>query len=142
MDLTVLVFSSFKDDKCGHVLSLREIVSQTSSSGAGICQECLICGQAIGFVQESPSLPASNKPRRFVYFKFGKVCYRLAVGERRENSSSSSWWSSLFQQGGLHPDAAVSSLAQARIQTILNLSDEMKVRTWQTPAGASRRGIE
>jgi hypothetical protein len=59
-----------------------------------------------------------------VYFKFGKVCYRLTVGECREENSS--WWSSFFL-GGRQGQAAAST-AQAKIQNALGLSDEMKVR--------------
>lgn len=115
MDLTVLVFSSIKDSACGHALSLREIVQR---------QECPICGQSIGFIQEAAPLPSRTalaNERRFVYFKLGKVCYRLIVGGRREKS----WWSSMLPGGH---DASSTSTAQARIRKVMGLSDEMKVR--------------
>lgn len=116
MDLSVLVFNSYKDAACGHALSLREIVNQ----------KCPICGAAVGFVmEEAPSAPTGDTKKslgnnHFVYFKFGKISYRLNVVDSHETP----WWSKIFSVGN---DDAFTKTAQGRIQTVLGLSDEMKV---------------
>lgn len=123
--LQAFVFGSHKDRSrcCGQALSLRQLVSQSQIT----C--CPACGKSVGYVHDGTLEAKQSNISEFVYFKYNKMHFRLSVASSDAITSKTrpSWlWRSLFG-GSISNNPLLETTAQARIRSVLCLSNEMKV---------------
>ena len=118
---TSVLYKSFKErDQCGHT-----VVVNHHSSLLGVAA-CPICDTPVAYVADG-AVAKKDSGGSSVYFKYGKMVYRLSVPTRKQQEQLKPWW--MFWKD----DSTVT--AQQRIMSVLGISHGMKVRTFPSESG-------
>lgn len=113
---TAVLYKSFKErDQCGHT-----VVVNHHSSLLGVAA-CPICDMPVAYIADGV-VAKRDGGGPSVYFRYGKMVYRLSVQARKNQGQHKPWW--MFWKD----DSTVT--AQQRIMSVLGISHGMKVRPY------------
>jgi hypothetical protein len=161
--MAILARSFQTPTDCGHLVAWETLVESSSTDSSTTAVDdywskprtCPECRAPVGFLsdQGTDKDAVNNTAPKSVYFKYGKMVYRLCVApavvvacEARQNSNSLhqllSWWRRpTLWRLGFSTDTNTkdqksldsgNNTAQARIQSFLGISHGMKVSENQT----------
>jgi hypothetical protein len=154
---------------CGHSVAWETLVESTSTTDDGCSTavqidawskprtSCPVCQAPVGFASDQGTDNGDNAVTDtvpIVFFKYGKMVYRLSVpavtsaaAAKKQDSLAvvvhESWWQTIPRRLGFSTDTShlkdqslhSDNTAQARIQSFLGISHGMKVSdNWSTTA--------
>jgi hypothetical protein len=136
---TAVLYKSFKDRErpcCGHavIVPLNRFVARLLLEGRGVAV-CPSCDMPVAYIEDgevAAKKGCGDVPS--VYFKYGKMVYRLSVGkpqadQQKDGDEKPYWWMFWTSNNDSKNVVEQTITAQQRIMSVLGISHGMKVRT-------------